>query len=127
MRLDPAFEGTRVSTSELWRSCQVRVPRGSRPSSRDSTGLVTQSDRPRPELLAPHELQLEPLAQAGEQRRTVARHDGLHDKLELIDQPQIRQGQREGHASHVQAFARLPLELLNGFLQVTPHELRVPI
>jgi len=25
--LDPAFEGTPVSTSALWRSCQARVPR----------------------------------------------------------------------------------------------------
>jgi hypothetical protein len=77
----PAFERTPVSTSVLWRSCQARVPRGSRPSSRDSTGLVTQSHRPRPELLAAHELQLEPLAQAGEQRRPVAGKDGLHDEL----------------------------------------------
>jgi hypothetical protein len=50
-----------VSTSALWRSCQARVPRGSRPSSRDSTGLVTQSHCPRPELLALHERQLEVL------------------------------------------------------------------
>jgi hypothetical protein len=45
----------------------------------------------------------------------VARQDGVHDKLELIDQSQIRQGQRELHASHEQDFACLPLELLNGF------------
>jgi len=61
-----------------------------KPSNRDSTGLVTQRHRPRPELLAAHEPQLEPLAQAGEQCRPVARQDGLHDKLVLIDQSQIR-------------------------------------
>src|SRR6185437_11185002 len=104
-----------------------RRARGSRPSSRDSTGLVTQSDRPRPELLAAHELQLEPLAQTGEQRRPVARQDGLHDELVLVDQPQIRQGQRERHASHVQTFAWLLLELLNRLPQVPLHELCVPI
>ena len=95
-----------------------RLYRNPKSSSRDSTGLVTQNHRPRPELLAAHEPQIEPLAQAGEQRRPVARQDGLHDKLVLIDQSQIRQGQRELHASHEQAFARLPLELLNGFPQV---------
>jgi hypothetical protein len=77
--------------------------------------LVTQSHRPRPEFLTAHEPQLKPLAQAGEQRRPVARQDGLHDKLVLIDQSQIRQGQRELHASHEQAFAWLPLELVTAW------------
>jgi MmyB-like transcription regulator ligand binding domain/Helix-turn-helix domain len=122
----------RWSSSSAWsRSACSRLKttrtRNPKPSNRDSTGLVTQSHRPRPELLAAYEPQLEPLAQAGEQRRPVARQDGLHDKLVLIDQPQIRQGQRELHASHEQAFAWLPLELLNGFPQVPPYELRVPI
>ena len=35
---------------------------------------------------------------AGEQRRPVARHDGQHEELVLVDQPQIGQGQREGQA-----------------------------
>ena len=101
--------------TEGGKRCSRRNPKS---SSRDSTGLVTQNHRPRPELLAAHEPQIEPLAQAGEQRRPVARQDGLHDKLVLIDQSQIRQGHRGLHASHEQAFARLPLELLNGFPQV---------
>jgi len=42
--------------------------------------------------MAAHQPQIEPLAQAGEQRRPVARQDGLDDKLVLIDQSQIRQG-----------------------------------
>ena len=77
--------------------------------------------------MAVHELQFDPLAQAGEQRRSVAGQDGLHDELVLVDQSQIRQGQRESHAAHEQAFARPLLEPPNGFAQVAVHELRVPI
>ena len=97
------------------------------PSSRGSAGLVAQSDRSGLELVAVHELQFDPLAQAGEQRRSVAGQDGLHDELVLVDQSQIRQGQRESHAAHEQAFARPLLEPPNGFAQVAVHELRVPI
>ena len=39
---------------------------------------------------------------------------GVHHELVLIDQSQLRQGQRELHASHEQSLTRLPLELLNG-------------
>src|SRR5688500_20161010 len=95
------------------------------PPPRLVTRPVTQSHRPRRDLLAPHELRLEPLAQAGEQRRPVARHDGQHDEFVLIDQSQIRQGQREGQAAREDAFARLLLELPNGVPQVPPYELRV--
>ena len=52
--------------TEGGKRCSRRKPKS---SSRDSTGLVTQNHRPRPELLAAHEPQIEPLAQAGEQRR----------------------------------------------------------
>ena len=50
----------------------------------------------------------------------MAGEPGLHHELVLIDQSQLRQRQRELHASHEQAFAWLPLELLNGVPQVTP-------
>src|SRR5215471_14185216 len=43
---------------------------------------------------------------------------GLHDELVLIDQSQLRQRQRELHASHEQSPTRLPLELLNGLVQI---------
>src|ERR1700739_2244208 len=51
----------------------------------------------------------------------------MHYKLVLIDQSQLRQRQRELHASHEQSLTRLPLELLNGLPQIPAHELRVPI
>src|SRR2546426_1088180 len=51
----------------------------------------------------------------------------MHHELVLIDQSQLRQRQRELHASHQQSLTRLPLELLNGLPQIPAHELRVPI
>src|SRR5829696_8826535 len=58
----------------------------------------------------------------------MARQPGLHHELVLIDQSQLRQRQREGHASREQSLTRLPLQLLNGLPQTVPaHELRVPI
>src|SRR5215813_6301860 len=51
----------------------------------------------------------------------------MHHELVLIDQSQLRQRQRESHASHEQSVSRLPLELLNGLAKIPPHELRVPI
>ena len=47
-----------------------------------------------------HELEFDPLLQTGEQRRPMARQNRLHEELVLVDQPQIRQGQGEGHATH---------------------------
>src|SRR5450756_3112187 len=57
----------------------------------------------------------------------MARQPGLHHELVLIDQSELRQRQRELHASHEQSLTRLPLELLNGLTQIPAHELRVPI
>src|SRR5438067_7807696 len=57
----------------------------------------------------------------------MARQPGLNHELVLIDQSQLRQRQRELHASHQQSLTRLPLELLNGLPQIPAHELRVPI
>src|SRR5271168_1253176 len=57
----------------------------------------------------------------------MARQPGLHDELVLIDQSQLRQRQRQLHASHEQSLTRLLLELLNGLPKVPAHELRVPI
>src|ERR1700736_1391912 len=67
------------------------------------------------------------LRQPREQRRPMARQTGLHYELVLIDQSQLRQRQRELHASHEQSLTRLPLELLNGLPQIPAHELRFPI
>src|SRR5687768_17833692 len=57
----------------------------------------------------------------------MAHYPGVHDELVLIDQSQLRQRQRELHASHQQSLTRLPLELLNGLPQISAQELRVPI
>src|SRR5881409_2220217 len=57
----------------------------------------------------------------------MAGQPGLHHELVLIDQSQLRQRQRELHASHEQSFTRLLLELLNGLPQIPAYELRVPI
>src|SRR6516165_4591761 len=57
----------------------------------------------------------------------MAGQPGVHHELVLIDQSQLRQRQWERHASYEQSLTRLPLELLNGFLQIPAHELRVPI
>src|SRR6267378_3665575 len=57
----------------------------------------------------------------------MAHKSGLHHELVLIDQSELRQRQRELHASHEQSLTRFPLELLNGLPQIPAHELRVPI
>ena len=57
----------------------------------------------------------------------MAREPGLHHELVLIDQSQLRQRQRELHASHEQSLTRLLLKLLNGRPQIPPQQLRVPI
>ena len=87
-------------------------------SSRRSRGPVSQGDRPRPELMAIHQLELDALALTGEQRRPVAGKDRLHQELVLVDQSQICQRQGERHATHEQAIAWLLLELLNRLGQV---------
>ena len=81
----------------------------------------------RPELMAIDQLELDALAQAGEQRRPVSGKDRLHKELVLVDQSQIRQRQRERHATHVQALAGLLLEQLNRLPQVASHQLGIPI
>src|SRR5215208_52459 len=57
----------------------------------------------------------------------MARDPRVHHELVLIDQSQLRQRQRERHASNEQSLARLSLELLNGVPKIPAHELRVPI
>src|SRR5687767_7438612 len=59
------------------REAAANVP-GQITSSRNSRGPVSQGDRPRPELMAIHELELDALAQTGEQRRPVSGKDRLH-------------------------------------------------
>jgi hypothetical protein len=62
--------------------------------------------------VAVDELELDALAQTGEQRRPVSGKDRLHQELVLVDQSQVCQRQGERHATHPQALARLLLELL---------------
>src|ERR687891_2592615 len=108
------------------REAAANVP-GQITSSRNSRGPVSQGDRPRPELLAIHELELDALAQSGEQRRTVSGKYRLHEELVLVDQSQICQRQGERHATHPQALAWLLLEPLNRLPQVASHQLGIPI
>ena len=68
--------------------------------------------------MAIHQLELDALAQTGEQRRPVTGKDRLHQELVLVDQSQICQRQGERHATHEQAIAWLLLELLNRLGQV---------
>src|SRR5688572_525313 len=51
----------------------------------------------------------------------------MYHELVLVDQSQLRQRQRELHASYEQSLTRLLLELLNSVPQVPAQELRVPI
>src|SRR5688572_4920389 len=53
-------------------------------SRRHSHGLVSQGDHPRPELMAIDELELDALAQTGEQRRPVSGKDRLHKEHVLV-------------------------------------------
>src|SRR6185436_5487989 len=94
---------------------------------RSSSGPVSQGDRPGSELMAMHELELDPLLQTGEQRRPMARQNWLHEELVLVDQSQICQRQGERHATHEQALAWLLLEPLNRLPQVAPQQLGIPI
>ncbi|HKY15611.1 MAG TPA: hypothetical protein VJM33_11860, partial [Microthrixaceae bacterium] len=77
--------------------------------------------------MAIHELELDSLAQTGEQRRPVSGKDRLHKELVFVDQSQICQRQGERHATHEQALAWLLLEPLNRLPQVAPHQLGIPI
>ena len=77
--------------------------------------------------MAIHELELDALAQTGEQRRPVSGKDRLHKELVLVDQSQICQRQGERHATHEQALAWLLLEPLNRLPQVASHQLGIPI
>ena len=64
------------------------------------------------ELMAIRELELDALAQTGEQRLPVSGKDRLHNKHVLVDQSQICQRQGERHATHEQALAWLLFEPL---------------
>ena len=77
--------------------------------------------------MAIHELELDALAQTGEQRRPVSGKDRLHKELVLVDQSQICQRQGERHATHEQALAWFLLEPLNRLPQVASHQLGIPI
>src|SRR4051812_36331194 len=57
----------------------------------------------------------------------MSRYPRVHDELVLIDQSQFRQRQRERQASREQSLTRFRLELTNGRLQITAHELGVPV
>jgi hypothetical protein len=105
----PPFGGTASAGQgdpEPWfrREGAANVP-GQITSSRNSRGPVSLGYRPRPELMAVHELELDALAQTGEQRRPVSGKDRLNKELVLVDQSQICQRQGERHATHPQALA----------------------
>src|SRR5688500_13910747 len=89
--------------------------------------LVPHRHRARAELQPTHKLQVDILRQAFEQRWPMACQPGVHHELVLVDQPQLRQRQRELYASYEQSLTRLPLELLNRRPQIPSHQLRVPI
>jgi hypothetical protein len=55
--------------------------------------------------MAVHQLELDTLAQTGEQRRPVSGKDRLNKELVLVDQSQICQRQGERHATRPQALA----------------------
>ena len=72
--------------------------------------------------MAIDELELDALAQTGEQRRTMSGKYRLHKELVLVDQSHVCQRQGERHATQEQALARLLLESLNRFPQVASHQ-----
>src|SRR3954453_802763 len=88
------------------REAAANVP-GQSTSCRYSRGPVSQCDHPRRELLAIHELELDALAETGEQRRPVAGKDRLHKEHLLVDQSQICQPQGKRHAPHEEPLAWL--------------------
>jgi hypothetical protein len=51
----------------------------------------------------------------------------LHKELVLVDQSQIRQGERERHATHPEPRTGLLLEPLNRLRQVASHQLGIPV
>src|SRR5688572_5568425 len=114
LSLDELDPGLYEATSTVWKEW---LP----------SWLIPHGHRPRSELLPAHELQVDRLRQAGEQRRPMAGQPGMHDEFVLIDQSQLCQRSRERHASHEQSLARHLLEPRNGALQISAQELRVPI
>src|SRR6476469_1250855 len=89
--------------------------------------LVPHRDRARSEFLSAHQLQVDKLRQSVEQLRASADYPRVHDEFVLIDQPQLRQCQRQRQSSREQSLTRLRLELLNGLLEISPKELRIPV
>ncbi len=72
-----------------------------------------------------HQLELDALAQTGEQRRPVSgKSTGCTRNSYSSISPQICQRQGERHATHEQALAGLLLELLNRLPQVASHAAR---
>ena len=69
------------------RDIAANVPGQSR-SSRNSRGSVSQGDRARPELMATHEIELDALAQTGEQRRPMSGKDRMHGGIGATAQTQ---------------------------------------
>jgi hypothetical protein len=57
----------------------------------------------------------------------MARENGLHDELVLVDEPELGQGPRQRHTPDEEAPCRLALEPLDGLSQIPAHDLRVPI
>jgi len=79
---DHALSAPQARTA-IYRRRGYRLRRTSGPCSR---GVVSEGDCPRPEIVAIHELELDALAQTGEQRRPVSGKDWLHKEHVLVDQ-----------------------------------------
>src|SRR5262245_31320419 len=87
-------------------------------SSRLPSGLVAQGHGARAELAAAHELQVELLGQPREQRRPMTGDPGLHHELVLVDQSELRQGQRKLHAAHEHSPAWALLDPLDRLAEI---------
>ena len=86
---DGSFDGTagtRQGEPEpvFCHEAAANVP-GQKTSVRNSCGPVPQGDHSRAELMAIHELELDALAQTGEQRRPASGKDRLDKELVLVD------------------------------------------
>ena len=92
-----------------------------------SSGRIAHRHHARSELETAHERQVEGLREPREQHGPMPRDPGMHHELVLVDQSELRQGQREREPAHEQSVPRFCLELLHSCLQIPAHELRIPV
>ena len=89
--------------------------------------LVLHCDRSRAKFQPAYEPQVDIPGKPREQRRPVARDLGVYHELVLVDQPQLRERQRQRHTLPRQSLAGLPLELPNGLAEIAAHGLCIPV